>query len=116
MHEYVEKFRVFWFENTFKFMNSGSLVMKLFAWEQLNDLILEAKLTRPLASTYIVEGSGTAFVNGTYVATKPDGNIGANDALAYTKAATAPHIPLLTLFRCTMRTKAKWWFISQADL
>lgn len=115
--EYTERFRLFWFENTVKVMNSGSLVLKLFAWEQFGELLQEAKFARPLASSYIVEGAGSDFVNGVYTMVhKAVGAVGQdNDVLAYTKAASKD-APLLTLFRCTMRTKAKWWFISQADL
>lgn len=115
LHAYTERFRMFWFENTLKVMNSGSLVLKLFAWEQFSELLQEAKFARPLASSYIVEGAGSDFVNGVY--TMVPKTVGAvdSDVLAYTKAASA-NAPLLTLFRCTMRTKAKWWFISQADL
>lgn len=106
-------FYSFWFENTLKFMKSSSLVLKLFAWEQLNEMIQEARVTRPLASTYIVEGCGTDFANGVYKWVPKHND---TEATQYTKATNNPKVPLLTLFRCTMRTKAKWWFISQADL
>ncbi|KAJ1429291.1 hypothetical protein B484DRAFT_430987, partial [Ochromonadaceae sp. CCMP2298] len=112
----VDRFQTFWFENTLKLMNSKSLVMKLFAWDQVSDIILEAKATRPLAASYLVEGAGTAFANGVYtINPKHLGpQASSQDEVTYTKGE--PGTPLLTLFRCTMRTKAKWWFISQADI
>ena len=107
-------------------MNSGSLILRLFAWEQLNELILEAKSTRPMAASYIVSGAGSDFINGTYnIVSKPSHSSNNNnnthhhieEVYSYTKPGnTTLNIPLLTLFRCTMRTKAKWWFISQADI
>lgn len=114
----MDRFHVFWFDIILKFMNSSSLVLKLRAWEQLEDIIQEAKATRPLANSYTIEGAGSEVVNGTYTAanTHPS-NDHLTDVLKYVKQANkAQNIPLLTLFRCTMRTKAKWWFLSQADI
>jgi ubiquitin C-terminal hydrolase len=114
-NRFQEPFYQFWFKMILKFMNSSSLVVKLFGWEQLNDLIVDIKSIRPLAGSFTVEGAGTDFANGVYVAStskNPDA-----DHLQYSKVANQQGVPLLTLFRCTMRnTKAKWWFISQADL
>lgn len=113
-------FHMYWFENIMKFMSSSSLVLKLCAWEQLSEIIQESKISRPLASSYIVIGAGTDMVNGTYVVSNAASattinNQGGIDPLQYTKPGTKSDMPLLTLFRCQMRTKAKWWFISQAD-
>jgi ubiquitin C-terminal hydrolase len=111
-----EVFYQFWLKMILKFVNSSSLVVKLFGWEQLNELIAEIKSVRPLPSSFIIDGAGTEFVNGTY---NVSGKAATADAecLQYTKATNQPGVPLLTLFRCTMRnTKAKWWFISQADM
>lgn len=107
----MDVFFTFWFNNTIKFMNSSSLVFKLAAWEQLNEIIQEAKALRPIANSYLVEGAGTEFVNGEYVLSSRNG-----DDYIYKKPPSAPNQPLLTLFKCTMRSKEKWWFISQADL
>ena len=109
--KHMDPFYLFWFNNTIKFMNSSSLVFKLSAWEQLNEIIHEAKVVRPIATSYLVEGAGSAFVNGEYVLCPRVG-----DDFIYKKAPTAPNTPLLTLFKCVMRSKEKWWFISQADL
>jgi len=113
----MDRFHVFWFDIILKFMNSSSLVLKLRAWEQLEDIIQEAKATRPLANSYTIEGAGSEVVNGTYTAANAHPNDHLTDVLKYVKQASkAQNIPLLTLFRCTMRTKAKWWFLSQADI
>jgi hypothetical protein len=110
----LEPFFQFWFQMITKCISCSSLVTKLFGWEQLNELIAEVKYNRPPASSFTVEGAGTEYANGVYVA-QPKGT--ETSALKYSKASTQPGVPLLTLFQCTMRnTKAKWWFISQADL
>jgi ubiquitin C-terminal hydrolase len=118
--QYLADYRTFCFDFTMKVMNSGSLVLRLYAWEQLNELITEAMYSRPVVASYIVSGAGTDFVNGEYkIVPKPvpaHGVVADDHVYSYTKPASPPHVPLLTLFRCTMRTKAKWWFISQADL
>jgi hypothetical protein len=38
-----------------------------------------------------------------------------DDLVTYEKAVSHAGEPLLTLFRCTMKTIRKWWFISQVD-
>lgn len=112
---YQERFFAFWFDCISKYIHSSSIVVKLFGWEQLADIIQEVKGVRPFAESYIIEGAGTAFVNGEYHAVPK--TLG-DDCLQYTKAADpANNVPLLTLFRCNMRnSKSKWWFLSQADL
>eukprot|EP01038_Epipyxis_sp_PR26KG_P004500 gene4500-6357_t len=106
----LDNFYAFWFQHTLKCMNSGSLVLKLFSWEQINELITEAKNSRPIANSYLVENAGTDYVNGVY------NLVNSNGDPTYTKPSNQSGKPMLTLFRCTMRTKAKWWFISHADL
>lgn len=59
-------FLSFWFDFTVKCVQSASLVTRLFGWEQLNELIDEAKSMKPPAKEYEVVGAGTWFVNGTY--------------------------------------------------
>ena len=91
--KHMDPFYSFWFSNTIKFMNSSSLVFKLAAWEQLNEIIHEAKVVRPIASSYLVEGAGTSFVNGEYVLCPRVG-----EDLIYRKAPTQANMPLLTLW------------------
>jgi hypothetical protein len=62
-----DAFHLYWFENIMKFMNSSSIVLKLCAWDQLSDIIHESKVTRPLASSYIVSGLFTSFLKNYFV-------------------------------------------------
>ena len=103
-------FQTFWLDHTLKVINSGSLVLKLFGLDQVQELIRDAYFTRPLARCYRVCGAGNPVVNGLYEYSWRDG-----DAITYEKRPDKQGDPLLTLFRCSMRTKSKWWFISQAD-
>lgn len=103
-------FQTFWLDHTLKVINSGSLVLKLFGLDQVQELIREAYLTRPLAFSYLVSGAGNPMANGLYEFSSRDG-----EQVTYVKRPTQQGEPLLTLFRCSMRTKSKWWFISQAD-
>lgn len=101
----------FWLQHTLKMMNCSSIVLKLYAWDQVNDIIREALNTKPHASEYIVRGAGNPYANGTYSAM-----FGVDEVPKYVKAKGSPiGAPELTLFRCTMRSKMKWWFISEAD-
>jgi hypothetical protein len=103
-------FQSFWLTHTLKVINSGSLVLKLFGYDQLQELIRDAYQTRPVAHSYLVKGAGNPNANGLY-----EFKSQLDDHVTYEKAVFHPDEPLLTLFRCTMRTKSKWWFISQAD-
>ena len=103
-------FQTFWLDHTLKVINSGSLVLKLFGLDQVQELIRDAYFNRPLARSYRVCGAGNPAANGLYEFSCRDG-----DQVTYVKRPVNPGDPLLTLFRCSMRTKSKWWFISQAD-
>lgn len=110
-----ETYHKFCFQIVMKCITSSSLVTKLFGYEQLNDLISDIKAYRPIAGSFIVQNAGTEFINGLYIVDRKQ-NFD-SDHYQYVKESDDPNVPLLTLFRCTMRnTKAKWWFISQADL
>ena len=63
----LKSFDEFWLEWTLKMVNCSSIVIKLFAWEQIQDIIKEARLTRPPANRYLVRNAGTNEVNGIYV-------------------------------------------------
>lgn len=104
-------YQTFLLDFTFKMMNSGSIVLKLCAWEQINEIIREAYATRPPPANYLVRNAGTAEVNGTYKGVFKEGEIP-----KYVKYPSTPDGHIFTLFRCTMRSKHKWWFISIADI
>jgi ubiquitin carboxyl-terminal hydrolase 9/24 len=95
-------------------MNCKSIVLKLFGWEQVHEIIRESIATRLHASRYLIRNAGTKEMNGIY-----EGTFKIGDVPKYVKRP-APDAPeggnTFTLFRCTMRTKQKWWFLSVADL
>jgi ubiquitin carboxyl-terminal hydrolase 9/24 len=89
-----------------KMVQSGSLPLKLFGWEQISEYVKDAIYNRPIAQSYIVSGAGTSFVNGEYIM---------EDPFKYVKQPKGGE-PLLTLFRCLMTNyRQQCWFISKAD-
>ena len=71
---------------------------------------------------YIVSGAGTSFVNGVYTfATQSnnDGFVKPGTDIRYEHEVINDDSELktkkITLFRCTMRSQQKWWFLSEAD-
>lgn len=104
-------FHQFWLDFTLKSLGSGSLVLRLFGWDQMHELIREGNAKRPLAESYIVSGAGNDDANGIYEYRKTDDD----GAITYVKKPTRPNMPLLTLFRCSMKNTSKWWFISEQD-
>lgn len=110
-------FYEFWRALTLKLITSQSLPLKLFGWDQVNDLIIASSRHRPPAKSFTVSGAGVGFVNGVYSfvgTTTEDGY-----AVPGTDVSYLLRIPELnknlTLFRCTMRSQQKWWFLSEAD-
>jgi ubiquitin carboxyl-terminal hydrolase 9/24 len=102
----------FWVDYTQKVMQSSSLVLKLFAWDQVGELTHVARSTKPYPNSYIVSGAGNPVVNGTYlpriVPGEPPAYVKPPDAASGGKE--------ITLFRCNMQhQKNKWWFLSEAD-
>ena len=107
-----EIFHSFWLDYTLKGIKSGSLVLRLFSWEQIYEIIKETMNGRPYAESYFIRGAGNEDANGTYIFHHFD----TEGSPVYIKQPTRDNMALLTLFRCTMRNKAKWWFLSQVDL
>eukprot|EP00567_Pseudictyota_dubia_P007508 CAMPEP_0197442408 /NCGR_PEP_ID=MMETSP1175-20131217/8425_1 /TAXON_ID=1003142 /ORGANISM="Triceratium dubium, Strain CCMP147" /LENGTH=3192 /DNA_ID=CAMNT_0042972873 /DNA_START=42 /DNA_END=9620 /DNA_ORIENTATION=- len=114
----------FWRGMVLKLITSQSLPLKLFGWEQMNAVIYESRAMRPPPRTFIVSGGGCGFVNGRY------DYAGAVTEEGYSKPGQETSYQLqipesvsenegggkkLTLFRCTMRSQQKWWFLSEAD-
>ena len=111
----------FWRRLAYKLLSSSSLPLKLFGWETVNDLIEACEKHRPPPRSFWVQGAGCAFVNGLYNyggAVTPDGYHRPNAEILYVRKIP-PNEPQggdkLTLFRCTMRSQQKWWFLSEAD-
>jgi len=129
------EFYEFWRNWVHKLINSPSLPLKLFGWESVNDLIDACERHRPPPRTFWVKNAGTAFANGLFDfsgAVTPDGyfqpifldrsnNQGAAEHIMYVHEIPQAEHPQqqaghkLTLFRCTMRSQQKWWFLSEAD-
>mmetsp|Transcript_1602 Transcript_1602/g.2995 ORF Transcript_1602/g.2995 Transcript_1602/m.2995 type:complete len:2808 (-) Transcript_1602:373-8796(-) len=110
-----KKYNVFWLEHTAKMMNCKSILLKLFAWEQMHEITREAARTRPTPSQYEVTNAGTAEVNGTYVRLPRKDDAPANDPPMYRKEPTTPNGKEFTIVRCNMKSHAKWWFLSIVD-
>ena len=119
--EATYEFYFFWRRLAYKLLSSSSLPLKLFGWESVNDLIEACEKHRPPPRYFWVQGAGCTFANGLYEyagAATPDGYFRPNAEISYVR-----QIPQnepqgghkLTLFRCTMRSQQKWWFLSEAD-
>ena len=127
-----------------KLITSQSLPLKLFGWEQIVEIIEASREASPPPRGYIVTGAGCEFINGryefdpskidkfgyvkpgidiSYERVIPSSNNDSNaDAPEMTAAAegsgnkvSVSGTKKLTLFRCTMRSQQKWWFLSEAD-
>ena len=57
------------------------------------------------------EGAGNEVVNGLYTMSSGGTGVNGGDGVTYQKQPATPEEPLLTLFRCTMRTKSKWYVV-----
>lgn len=115
------EFYGFWRGLILKLIMSQSLPLKLFGWEQVNEIIDASADHAPPPRGFTVTNAGCTFVNGEYVFNgeiTEDGYAQRGQEISYLR-----HIPegeegagkKLTLFRCTMRSQQKWWFLSEAD-
>jgi len=139
--EATVEFYAFWRELVLHMIQSPSLPLKLAGWEQVHELIKAVEGHRPPPRRFLVTNAGCPFVNGyyefagtvtesgyaklgaelSYVREIPanagggepavEGGAGAGGAAA----AAAGAGKKLTLFRCTMRSQQKFWFLSEAD-
>jgi ubiquitin carboxyl-terminal hydrolase 9/24 len=120
--ENTYEYYAFWRSLIWKLITSKSLPLKLFGWQQVDDILMASGFHRPPPRSYLAEGAGCSFANGIYLysgATTPDGYALGGSDVNYERI-----IPddvedgggkKLTLFRCTMRSQQKWWFLSEAD-
>jgi len=117
-------FYEFWRKLTLRLITSPSLPLRLFGWEQVGELIDASAEMKPPPKHFLVENAGRTFVNGVYTYDGP------TDVKGYARPGGdntyVRKIPkavsdkdgggkTLTLFRCTMRSQQKWWFLSEAD-
>jgi len=115
-------FYEFWRTLTLKLITSQSLPLKLFGWDQANFLINACAFHRPPARKFHATGAGCTFANGEYKyegPVTPDGYATPQTEISYVRKIPEAEKDgggkTLTLFRCTMRSQQKWWFLSEAD-
>ena len=138
-------FYQYWRDVVWTLISSKSLPLQLFGWEQVSELISACVAHRPPPKYYIVKGGGAEIVNGRYDysgATAKAINEQTNQEgcvvplgteILYARKVTVPNkmsstginnplapttdtiVKTLTIFRCTMRSQQKWWFLSEAD-
>ncbi len=115
-------FYAFWRELILKLITSQSLPLKLFGWQQIDDILAAGTDHRPPPRSFVASAAGCSFVNGEYFFT--GGTTADGYALRSPEISYERKIPpneddeggkTLTLFRCTMRSQQKWWFLSEAD-
>ncbi|KAL7573772.1 hypothetical protein ACA910_007801 [Epithemia clementina (nom. ined.)] len=115
------EFYDFWRRLAYKLLSSSSLPLKLFGWETVNELIDASEKHRPPPRYFWVKGAGCTFANGLYEfagPVTPDGYHRPSSEISYVRQIPANEPQgghKLTLFRCTMRSQQKWWFLSEAD-
>jgi hypothetical protein len=116
------EFYAFWRELILTLITSQSLPLKLFGWQQIDDILAAGADHRPPPRSFIASNAGCTFVNGEYFftgGTTPDGYALRSPEISYERKIPPSegneNGKTLTLFRCTMRTQQKWWFLSEAD-
>lgn len=118
----TNEFYSFWRGLVLRLISSQSLPLKLYGWEQVADLIRACESHRPPPREYMVTNAGTTFANGAYKfngEVTPDGYARQGTEFSYIREIPSDDAngssKKLTLFRCTMRSQQKWWFLSEAD-
>ena len=118
----------FWRALAHKLITSSSLPVKLSGWDNIVEIIKESASLAPPPKAFLVKGGGTSFINGRY---KFDPKRILDNGYARPNAELQYNLTIpdwdpegkpadgagktLTLFRCTMRSQHKWWFLSEAD-
>lgn len=115
------KFYKFWRWLCLRMIMHPELPLKRRGWNMLRDIIKASAMHRPVPRVYWVEGAGSSFCNGKY---EYVGQLGDNmytkrgDGVSYARIIP-PGEPQagrkLTIFLCTLRSRQKWWFLSETD-
>ena len=119
--EATHEFHAFWRNISLKLITRPSLPLKLYGWEVINEMITNVASHRPPPRAFIVSGAGSAFCNGRYEyagQTTKDGYVAPGQDVSYVRTIPDGEPQgghKLTIFRCTMRSQQKWWFLSEAD-
>ena len=109
-----------------KLITSQSLPLRLYGWETVKDLVDTGLEYRPPPRAFRVSGAGNDKANGIFVYASQmteDGYAKPSTDLKYelrlpetvSRADGTVKQRTLTVFRCTMRSQQKWWFLSEAD-
>ncbi|VEU44224.1 unnamed protein product [Pseudo-nitzschia multistriata] len=119
------EFYSFWRGLVLKLITSQSLPLKLFGWQQMETLLEASAAHRPPPRSFVAEDAGCRFVNGEYrfkgIETDDGYGLrsGKDNEISYMREIPEDEPEgggkTLTLFRCTMRSQQKWWFLSEAD-
>jgi hypothetical protein len=114
-------FYAFWRSLILKLITSRSLPLRLTGWEQLKECIEASQEHRPPPKMFVVSNAGVTFVNGIFSfagVVTADGYAQRGEEICYKRRVPPSENDGgkdLTLFRCTMRSQQKWWFLSEAD-
>jgi len=118
----TQAFYNFYRQFALKLITSQSLPLRLYGWDTVTELIEASTDLRPPPKSFLVSGAGTTFVNGTYKFASPasnDGFVRPGTDVRYEHSIPSEDSEgkekKITLFRCTMRSQQKWWFLSEAD-
>mmetsp|Transcript_43869 Transcript_43869/g.105841 ORF Transcript_43869/g.105841 Transcript_43869/m.105841 type:complete len:3072 (+) Transcript_43869:108-9323(+) len=116
------KFYAFWRGVAMKLIKTESLPLRLAGWQQIEDILEASADHRPPPRGFQATDAGCTFVNGKYLfkgPTTPDGYAYQGMDIKYERSIPREEPDgggkKLTLFRCTMRSQQKWWFLSEAD-
>jgi hypothetical protein len=107
----VDDFYGFWLQHTEKILSSDNIVMRLFGWDQITEIVKDAEFSAPAAARYIVSDCGYPPVNGVYEYKQDHRDKDGDRSRIYTKTDA----PQFSLIRCKMREDCKKWFISEIN-
>jgi len=115
-------------DSAYKLITLQSLLLKLYGWDTIADLIDAAQeVYCPPLKCFVVLGAGTGFVDGLYMFAA---NLtGDGYVVSWSEIRYECNVPIvmkkdadgkvkkkkITLFWCTMRSQQKWWFLSEVD-
>ena len=110
----------YWRSLALKLVTSKSLKLRLFGWNEIDNLIRESENRRPLPKVIIISDGGTSFINGTY---NIDPNRMSDNPIKYTRTVPVDDLDanendegrtLCLTFR-QISSSSSWWFLSDSD-